>query len=202
VADGSLAVDVVAAAATTGAVVVALWSSQRTLRSQRRGLQVDGRRQAALEISRWLQVAETGIDSWHDPGNWRAPEGMDFGPETGIKASDVLPPSQGRMGPSVEAAIRDFDSVRGTARLAFGPRHDVTDLVAEVVNAIQHVADRGVVYAEEQGPTPLRYVERTLHPLATDLFEALAEACELRDEGERLPRSGVRASDNQPTGYT
>jgi len=135
-----------------------------------------------------------GILAWHDPDNWRIPEGVKFGPETGIEPGDTLPPSQGRMGPAVELAIKQFDSVRGLARLAFGPAHEVTALVAEVIDAIQHVADRGVVYAEEDGPTPRDYVDRTFLPLSADLFEALAEACELRDPRERAPRSGVRAS--------
>lgn len=197
----SLAVDIVAAAATTGAVVVALWTSQRSQRLERRALQVEGRRQAALDIARWLQRAETGVLAWHDPTNWRVPEGVEFGPETGIKPGDVLPPSQGRMGPAVEATIREFDPVRGLARLAFGPRHEVTTLVAEVSDAVQHVADRGVIYAEEQGTTPQQYVDWTFRPLAADLFEALAEACELRDRKERVPRSGVKATDHKPAGY-
>jgi hypothetical protein len=105
------------------------------------------------------------------------------------------------MGPSIEAAIRQFEPVRGLARLAFGPRHEVARLVGEVIEAIQHIADRGAIYAEEQGATPREYVDRTFRPLAADLFEALAEACELRDPEERVPRSGVRARDRKPAGY-
>lgn len=37
------------------------------------------------------------------------------------------------------------------------PKHEVTALVAEVVAAIQHVADRGVIYAEEDRPAPHEY---------------------------------------------
>jgi hypothetical protein len=196
-----VAVDIVAAGATTAAIVVALWTSQRVLKLARRGLQVEGRRQAALDISRWLQAAEVGILAWHDPDTWRVPEDGEFGPESGIEPGDILPPSQGRMGPSVELAIKEFDSVRGLARLAFGPAHEVTALVTGVIEAIQHVADRGVIYAEDQGPTPRDYVDRTYLPLSADLFEALAEACELRDPRERAPRSGARASNNKPPGY-
>lgn len=47
---GSLAVEIVAASATTTAVVVTLWTSHRALIFQRRGLQVEGRRQAAFDI--------------------------------------------------------------------------------------------------------------------------------------------------------
>ncbi len=158
----SLAVDIVAAGATTGAVIVALWASQRALGAQKRGLRVEGRRQAALEIAHWLQSAETGIRAWHDPENWRVPPDMEFGPKTGIKPGDVVPPSQGRMGPSVETTIAAFDSVRGAARLAFGPRHEVSFLVDEVIGAIQRVADRGVIYAEGEGaPPPSTLIRRS-----------------------------------------
>ena len=201
VSDESLVIDVLAAAATTAAVVVALWASHRSLRLARRGLQVEGRRQAAVDIARWLQEAEAGVLGWHDETNWRVPGDVEFGPESGIEPGDILPPSQGRMGPSIEAAIRQFEPVRGLARLAFGPRHEVTQLVGEVIEAVQHIADRGVIYAEEQGTTPREYVDRTFRPLAADLFEALAEACELRDPEERVPRSGVRARDRKPAGY-
>ena len=192
---------IVAAAATVAAVVVALWTSQRALRLQHRVVQADGRRQAAIEIAQWLQAAERGILGWHNPEGWRVPEGMEFGPDTGIKPGDILPPSQGRMGPAVEAAIGKFDSIRGLARLAFGPHHEVTSLVREVIQAIQHVADRGVIYSLTQGITPREYVDRTFVPLSADLFEALAEACELRRSDEGAPRSGVLASDNKPAGY-
>jgi hypothetical protein len=190
----SLAIDIVTAAATTGAVVVALWTSQRALGAQTRNLQVEGRRQAALEIAHWLQSAETGIRAWHDPENWRVRPEMEFGPETGIRPGDVVPPSQGRMAPSVETAIAAFDSVRGSARLAFGPRHEVSSLVDEVIRAVQHVADRGVISNPDEPAEPREYVDQTFLPLAADLFEALAEATELRGAGELTPRSGVRAS--------
>jgi len=196
----SLAVDILAAGATTSAVIVALWASQRALGAQKQGLRVEGRRQAALEIAHWLQSAETGIRAWHDPENWRVPPDMEFGPEIGIEPGDILPPSQGRMGPSVEATIAAFDSVRGAARLVFGPRHEVSSLVNEVIAAIQHVADRGVIYAEGEGPAPHEYVDQTFLPLAADLFEALAEATELRAANELTARSGVRASDRKPAG--
>lgn len=192
----SVAVDIVQAVATTGAVVVALWMGQRSQKLARRGLQVDGRRRAAVEIARWLQRAEAGVLAWHNPANWLV---LESGPETEIKAGDVLPPSQGRMGPSVEATITEFDPIRGLARLSFGPHHEVTALVGEVINAVQHVADRGVIYAEGEAPTPREYVDQTFRPLTADLFEALAEACELRDDDERAPRSGKRASDGKPS---
>ncbi len=191
-----LIVQIVAAAATVGAVVVALWTSQRGRELQHRALQADGRRRAAIEIAQWLQAAEGGILGWHNPEGGRVPEGMEFGP--GIKAGEILPPSQARLGPAVEAAIDRFDSIRGLARLAFGPHHEVTGLVREVMVAIQQVADRGVIYSPADGPTPREYVDRTFVPLAADLFEALAEACELRRSGEGVPRTGVGASDNMP----
>lgn len=105
------------------------------------------------------------------------------------------------MGPAVERAISEFDSVRGLARLSFGPTHEVTMLVNEVIGAIQHVADRGVIYAEHQGATPREYVDDTFLPLSGDLFEALAETYELRDPAERSARTGVRASERKPQGY-
>jgi hypothetical protein len=102
------------------------------------------------------------------------------------------------MGPAVETTIGKFDAIRGLARLAFGPHHEVTGLVREVIDAIQHVANRGVIYSPTDGPTPREYVDKTFLPLSGDLFEALAEACELRTPGEGMPRSRVRASDNRP----
>jgi hypothetical protein len=196
-----LAVDIVAVAATTGAVVVALWTSQRSVGLERRAVQADGRRQTALDIARWLELTESGVLAWHDPENWRVPEGVEFGREAGIKGGDLVPPSQARMGRRVEASIREFHSIRGQARLAFGPRHELTYLVGEVIDAVQHIADRGVIYAEEQGTTPRQYVDWTFLSLTADLFEALGEACEMRDAGERVPRSGVRAADRKPAGY-
>ncbi len=111
-----------------------------------------------------------------------------------------MPPSQGRMGPSVEATIEAFEPIRGLARLTFGPRHEVMDLVSEVIDAIQHVADRGVITGDV-GPTPDEYVKGTFLPLAADLFEALAEATELRSPRERTPRSGIRAKHLKFPGY-
>lgn len=109
-----------------------------------------------------------------------------------------MPPSQGRMGPSVKAAIDEFDSIRGLTRLAFGPDHEVSELVAEVIAAIEQVAERGVISAGEQ-PSPRDYVDQTFLPLSADLFEALAEACGLRDPAEQASRSGIQATDNLPT---
>jgi hypothetical protein len=123
---------------------------------------------------------------------------MQFGPETGIKPGDILPPSQGRMGPAVEAVIARFDSIRGLARLAFGPQHEVTKLAREVMAAIKQVADRGVIYSPADGPTPREYVDLTFLPLSADLFEAMAEACELRTTGERVLRVSVTARDHLP----
>jgi hypothetical protein len=192
-----LTVEIVAAAATTAAVVVALWNAQRALRLQRRGLEIEGRRSAGLDIARWLQRAEAGILAWHNSENWRVPKGAKFGRRTGIKAGDVMPPSQGRMAPVVTATIEEFDSIRGLARLAFGPDHEVSSLVGEDIAAIEQVARRGVISAGER-PSPRDYVDQTFLPLTADLFEALAEACGLREEGDRLTRSGVRATDNLP----
>jgi hypothetical protein len=194
---GAEAVDVVIAGATIAAVVVALGTSVWAAKAQRRALQVDGRRAAALEIAGWVQAAESGVLAWHDSDNWIVPEGIEYGPETGIEPGGVVPPSQGRMGPSLEASIERFDAVRGQARLAFGPRHEVTWRVKEFIDATQHVADRGVIYAEGETAPPRDYVDKTFLPLAHDLFEALGEAVELRDEDERVPRSGVKATDHR-----
>ena len=95
--------------------------------------------------------------------------------------------------------IEEFDSIRGLARLAFGPEHEVSRLVAEVIAAIQQVADRGVISTGDH-PSPRDYVDRTFLPLSSDLFEALAETCGLRDDSERLGRSEVHATDNLPAG--
>jgi hypothetical protein len=190
-----LTVEIVPAIATTAAVVVALWNAQRALRLQRRSTQIEGRREAGVEIARWLQRAETGILSWHNPENWLVPKGMKFGRRTGIKAGDVVPPSQGRMGPVVTATVQEFDSIRGLARLAFGPEHEVSTLVNEVIAAIGQVARRGVISAGER-PSPR---DMTLVPLVSDLFEALAEACGLRDRDRLVGRNGVKASENLPT---
>jgi len=197
VGDATLIVEAVAAGATTAAVVVALWASHRALKREQRTVQVEGRREAASDISQWLQQAETGILAWHDPENWRVPDGIEFGEETGIQPGDIVPPSQGRMGPSVETAIERFDAVRGRARLAFGSDHEVTKLVNEVIAAIRAVADHGVIYETGAKLTPRDYVDQTFIPLARDLFEALAESCELRGEKDRPARSGVTAADNK-----
>jgi hypothetical protein len=167
------------------------------LRLQRQSTLIEGRRQAGLEIARWLQGAETGILSWHNPENWRVPRGMKFGRRTGIKEGDDMPPSQGRMSPVVTATIAEFDSIRGLARLAFGPDHEVSSLVQEIIAAIEQVARRGVISAGER-PSPRDYVDQTVLPLTSDLFEALAEASGLREKGDRTQRSGVRATDNLP----
>jgi hypothetical protein len=102
------------------------------------------------------------------------------------------------MAPSVEMAIRRFDEIRGVARFSFGPLHEVSRLVEEVIAAIQQIADRGVIYAAEDGPTPRDYVDLTFRPLVADLYEALGESCELRESEERQQRSGLSASDNRP----
>jgi hypothetical protein len=198
----STLIEALAAAGTLAAVIVALRTSHRALAAERRSLQVEGRRQVAMELARWLQSAETGILRWHDPENWRIPADTIFPPGSELQPGDVMPPSQGRMGPSIEAAIVEFESVRGLTRLAFGSEHEVSRLLAEVIQAIQVVADRGVIYAAEPGvPTPREYVDRTFVSLARDLFEALAEESELRGDGRRQPRSGVTASDNLPPGW-
>lgn len=180
-------------------MVVALWNAQRALQLQRDAVRIEGRRQAGLDIARWLQGAETGILAWHNPENWQVAKGLKFGRRTGIKPGDTMPPSQGRMGPVVTTTIEEFDSIRGLARLAFGPEHEVSRLVAEVIAAIQQVADRGVIGTGDR-PQPRDYVDQTFLPLSSDLFEALAEACGLRDGSERFGRSEVCATDNLPTG--
>ena len=108
--DESLAVEVVAAGATTAAVLVALWTSHRALQLQRRGLRAEGRREAAFDISCWLQSAERGILAWHDPDSWRVPDGMKFGPETN-PARGRRPPeprTNGTLGRGNNRAVR-FD---------------------------------------------------------------------------------------------
>lgn len=65
--DQSLIVEITVAIATTAAVVVALFNAHRALRLQQRGLRVEGRRQAGLDIARWLQGAEASILAWHNP---------------------------------------------------------------------------------------------------------------------------------------
>lgn len=167
-----------------------------------RGLQVESRRQAAIQIAQWLQSAEAGILAAFDPENWRVPDGVEYGPETGIKPGDTVAPSQARFGRRVEQAIEEFESIRGLARLSFGPEHDVTHLVNECIAAIRRIADRGVIYADEDGPRPQAYVDEVFRPLASDLFEALAESCELRSPGERAARSAVSAGDTPSGGGT
>jgi hypothetical protein len=55
------------------------------------------------------------------------------------------------------------------------------------------------VISTGEHPSPRDYVDKTFLPLSSDLFEALAEACGLRDRDRVSRRSGVRASDNLPT---
>jgi len=193
----SLAVDVIQAGATTAAVVVALYTGQRGREAQRAGLAADGRLSVALDIVQWAQSAETTILAYHNPDNWRVPPGMQFTAGED-RTGEIIPPSQGRIGPVIESAVKRFDEIRGSARLAFGPQHEVTELVEEVIVAIRQVARRGVIYAREDGPTPKEYVDLTFVPLVRDLVEALADACDLRGPGERSLRSGVRATDHMP----
>jgi hypothetical protein len=54
-----------------------------------------------------------------------------------------------------------------------------------------------VISAGER-PSPRDYVDQTFLPLTADLFEALAKACRLRENGDRPGTSGVRATDNLP----
>jgi hypothetical protein len=93
-----LIVQVVVAVATVAAVGVALWTSQRGRALQRDALRADGRRQAAIEIAQWLQQAEHSILAWHDQDNWLVPEGMQFGPETGIKPGTSFHRAKARWG--------------------------------------------------------------------------------------------------------
>jgi hypothetical protein len=195
--DQTLVVEITVAIATTAAVVVALFNAHRALRLQQRGFRVEGRRQAGLEIARWLQGAESTILAWHNPENWRIPPEMKFGRRSKVKPGDLMPPSQGRMGPRIQSVIAEFDSIRGLARLAFGPDHEVSALVGGVISAINQVAERGVISTAEK-PTPRDYVDNTFLPLSADLFEALADACGFRAHGERVQRSGIKSSDNLP----
>lgn len=112
-----------------------------------------------------------------------------------------MPPSQGLMGPLVEAAIQQLDQTLGPARLVFGPDHEVTCLLTEVTDALHYVAQRGVIHSQMDGPSPRDYVAKTLQPLVLDLFEALARACELRSRRDRVSSTGTRAGDNLPSAF-
>ncbi len=71
----------------------------------------------------------------------------------------------------------------------------MSSLVDEVIEAIQHVADRGVISNPDEREAPREYVDQTFLPLSADLFEALAEATELRTGNELTPpqrREGER----------
>lgn len=194
----SLAVDIVQACATTAAVVVALGASVRAQKVAQDAISADGRHEVAMRIAGWLEESEAHILAVHTPENWRVPPGVRYGPDTGIKEGDIVAPSQARVGPAIHAQVREFGSIRGMTRLAFGPTHEVTRRLDEVIEAIGHVVDRGVIYAREDGPTPSEYVDNTFRPLVQDLFETLAEACGLRERGELIRRSDASADDHRP----
>jgi hypothetical protein len=78
-------VETVVAVATTAAVVVALWNSQRALRLQRLGLKVEGRRETALNIAQWLQSAESAILAWHNPRTGKCRRGSSSDEELALK---------------------------------------------------------------------------------------------------------------------
>ena len=67
--------------------------------------------------------------------------------------------------------------------------------LAGVTPTPPRLADSVVVVIDAQR----EYVDGTFLPLCGDLFEALAEACELRSRAECVPRSGVRAGDKRPS---
>lgn len=125
--------------------------------------------------------ASERIDRIRNPENWVVPEGLEFSPGTGIKAGAILPPSQGRIGPVIEAEIPKLEPIQRLTKLAFGPKHEVTARVDDVVLAIREVASRGVIYAEKEGiPTPAEYVTDIFKSRVRELYRALKAACDLR----------------------
>jgi len=45
------------------------------------------------------------------------------------RTGQIKTPSAGHIGPVIAEAVRRFDEIRGSSRLAFGPDHEVTSLV-------------------------------------------------------------------------
>ncbi|MBO9533769.1 MAG: hypothetical protein J7513_12440 [Solirubrobacteraceae bacterium] len=175
------AVSVGTALAAATVAVLALVTSRRALALQAVAVGVSGRQMAAADIARWAMNASELVDRIHNPKNWVVPEGLEFGPGTGIKAGDILPPSQGRIGPVIEAEIPKLEPIQRLSKLAFGPKHEVTARVDDVVLAIREVAGRGVIYAEEEGiPTPAEYVADVFKPGVRELYRALEAACDFR----------------------
>jgi hypothetical protein len=64
-------VDYVTAFGTLGAALAALLAVAVAITIQRRTLRAEGRRQAAFDISVWLQEAVDLLKMWHDPAGYR-----------------------------------------------------------------------------------------------------------------------------------
>lgn len=262
--------DYVTAFGTLGAALAALLAVAVAITIQRRTLRAEGRRQAAFEISVWLQGAVDLLQMWHDPAGYRlvrmSPVEREYATDeqalpdvdalddtileeehqaeptrrwswlgelrlrahllldetrwrmtsrsaradtdantwdpTNLDPDDAdvfaVPYSHGTMAPRIDAVVAQFSTIRGRARLAFGPRHEVTGLVEDVIEAIQRAKDHGPIGTDTYRPAD--YVNKTLVPIADEVFEALARSCELRPGTTRARRrhKRVRPEDNLP----
>jgi hypothetical protein len=166
----------VAAATSAIAAIASVFTAKTALRMQRVSVGLGGRRVAAADIARWAKNAGAAVEAAHNPENWRVPEGVVFAPEAGIKASDIMPPSHFRIAPRIQEEIARFEPIQELARLSFGDDHEVSAAVASVIESIQRIADRGVIYAREDGQTPREYVLDVFWPGIVHLHDALEGA--------------------------
>lgn len=190
------AVATIAAIGTTVAASAALATSVVALRIQRTVAGAEGRHAAAADLARWAVNAADVIERIHNPENWRVPEGVVYGPSTGIKPGDIVPPSQGRIGPVISREVSKLASAQELSRLSFGDSHEVTEAVRAVGESIQQIADRGVIYAEEDGQTPREYVLEVFWPRVVHLYEALAASVDLRASQPRPPSQTTSTGTN------
>lgn len=178
-------------AVSTLAAAVAALAAVRTSRSalamQTMSVGLEGRRVAAADIARWALKSAQGIERVHDPETWKQ-----YSP-AGTKPRNVTPLSHGRIAASLRAQASAFEPMRELARLSFGDQHEVTEAVESVIEAIQEVADRGLVYgpeAHQDGNMPPRqYVVDVFWPRVEHLHEALTAATDLAASAPRPPKS-------------
>jgi len=180
--DATAVLTAVSTLAAAVAATAAVRTSRSALAMQRLSVGLEGRRIAAADIARWAITAGEAIERVHDPETWKRyiPPG-----------ADLVPPSHGRIAPGIEAHAAAFEPMRELARLSFGDQHEVTRAVEGVIDAIQEVANRGLIYGpealEEGNMTPREYVTEVFWPRVVHLHEALTAALDLTASQPRPP---------------
>lgn len=175
------------------AAAAAVRTSKSALSMQKLSVGLDGRRIAAADIARWALTAGEAIDRIHDPRTWPM-----YAP-AGTKPEDVLPPSHGLIGQVIARQVEPWEGVRELAELSFGRNHEVSRAVSDVIEAINQVADRGLISgletSEDESLSPNEYVAKVFWPRVERLHEALAAALDLSESDPRSRRA-------QPVGTT